>query len=204
MKKRKVTYGINGLMTCQVVLSAGNTKIKVMFSDGSITATGKRPATFTTDSLMMQHIIENSEQFKKGYIFRYRSLILNEDVTIEHNPKYPEHHHHHHHHEGCPRPGEDRIEGNLVPDVELGTTATDAETAPEENVELSSEVEVSDVTENTQEEKAAEERIVKTFASNDDAKDYLEEAFGIKASQVRNRPEIIKVAAANGVDIVFE
>ncbi|MBE6346966.1 MAG: hypothetical protein E7067_07185 [Lentimicrobiaceae bacterium] len=86
MKKRKITYGISGMMECQIVIKIGNTsKMNVLFSDGSITATGITPATFTTDNFMVQHAIERSHDFKNGRIYIVRSIELNEEVKIERN-----------------------------------------------------------------------------------------------------------------------
>ena len=83
MKKRKITYGISGMMECQIVIKIGNTsKMNVLFSDGSITATGITPATFTTDNFMVQHAIERSHDFKNGRIYIVRSIELNEEVTF--------------------------------------------------------------------------------------------------------------------------
>lgn len=83
MKKRLVTYGISGLMECQVVIKIGNrSKMKVLFTDGSMTAHGVTPAQFTTDNFMVQHAIEQSVDYKRGYIFTVSSFDLKEDVKI--------------------------------------------------------------------------------------------------------------------------
>lgn len=87
MKKKRITYGISGMMEYQVVIKIGNSaKMKVMFSDGSMTATGVTPATFTTDNLMIQHAIERSPDFLNKRIHIVRSIELNENVNIERNP----------------------------------------------------------------------------------------------------------------------
>lgn len=203
MKKRRVTYGINGYMTYEAIFMAGKTKNKVTFTDGSITATGKRPATFTTDSLMMQHIIENSAEYKKGFIFKYRSLMLNEEVELDRNPNRGE---------VCegscecehtfkPHPCHDHKKEkhhDLSADVEESSDdweqANDDESSSEEDESIFEEEEES-VTEPIEE--------VKTFYSNDEAKDFLEAEFGVVKNSLKNRPEIIKAGEANGIKIEF-
>lgn len=63
------TYGIYGLLEWHGYIDAGGAKMRVDFTNGSVTAHGVAPATFTTSSALTQHIIENSEQFKGGRIF---------------------------------------------------------------------------------------------------------------------------------------
>ena len=41
------------------------------------------------------------------------------------------------------------------------------------------------------------------FASNDEAKDYLEQNFGLVRSKLRNKEDIYKAGKANGVEIFF-
>ena len=50
--------------------------MKVHFTNGSVTAHGVAPATFTTSSKLTQHIIENSERFKSGRIFIVSAIEL--------------------------------------------------------------------------------------------------------------------------------
>lgn len=86
MKKRRITYGISGLMECQVVIKIGNkSKMKVLFTDGSMTAMGINPATYTTDDFIIQHAIEQSSDYKRGRINRVNVIELNEEVNIESN-----------------------------------------------------------------------------------------------------------------------
>lgn len=68
MKKKKITYGVSGMMEYQAVIKVGRNNMKVLFSDGSVSAMGVNPATFTTENFMVQHAIENSSDFKRGRI----------------------------------------------------------------------------------------------------------------------------------------
>lgn len=67
------TYGINGLLEWHGIVSSKGIKMKVDFTNGSVTAYGVAPATFTTKDELTQHIIESSDQFKSGRIRIERS-----------------------------------------------------------------------------------------------------------------------------------
>lgn len=62
------TYGINGLLEWHGTIESHGAKMKLDFANGSVTAFGVAPATFTTKDELTQYIIENSDQFKKGRI----------------------------------------------------------------------------------------------------------------------------------------
>ena len=216
MKKRRVTYAINGYMTYEAIFMVGKSKNKVSFTDGSMTATGKRPATFTTDSLMMQHIIENSPEYKKGFIYKYRSMMLNEEVVLEKNPPRCqvnppcECNHNHHQHPAhsphnnpgpssqnpqTPEPQEPELqEPEAQEEPEVVESSSHSLPDPHEDFPLEQDIQVE------QDPKKPQEL---TFKSNDDAKDYLEDNFGIAKNSIKTRPEIIKAAAAQGLKISF-
>ncbi len=67
MKARKVC-GINGLLEWHGIVNSHGVNMKVDFTNGSVTAYGVSPATYVTCDELTQHIIENSDQFKKGRI----------------------------------------------------------------------------------------------------------------------------------------
>lgn len=69
-------YGINGLLEWHGYVVNGGVKMKVDFTNGSVTAFGVAPATFTTKDALTQHIIENSEQFKDGKIVIVRTVPI--------------------------------------------------------------------------------------------------------------------------------
>lgn len=48
MKKKKITYGVSGMMEYQAIIKIGKATMKVPFSEGSMTAMGVNPARFTT------------------------------------------------------------------------------------------------------------------------------------------------------------
>ena len=72
------TYGIYGLLEWHGYVTSGTTRMKVSFTNGSTSAWGVAPATFTTKDALTQHIIENSDQFKGGRIRLVRSVAIAE------------------------------------------------------------------------------------------------------------------------------
>lgn len=72
-----------------------------------------------------------------------------------------------------------------------------------DNVECRmSNVESAQVQGQTQVQQSAKE--TKQFGCNDDARDYLEETFGVTRSKLRTRADILQYGLANGVEIVFD
>lgn len=72
------TYGIFGLLEWHGYVTSGTVRMKVSFTNGSTSAWGVAPATFTTKDALTQHIIENSDQFKGGRIRLVRSVEIAE------------------------------------------------------------------------------------------------------------------------------
>lgn len=174
MKKKRITYGVTGMMEYQTVIKIGRSQMKVSFTDGSATGYGTNPAMYTTDNLMIQKAIENSEQFKRSRIHIVESADLDEEVSVIRNVKKKE----------VPTTHEAHVDGN----VENPAVAED-KPANEEVEKLASTG-----------KKAMTEM---EFDNNDDAKDYLEQTFGCVRSKLRNRQDIITTGKANGIDISF-
>lgn len=61
-------YGINGLLEWHGFVNANGVKMKVDFTNGSVTAFGVAPATFSTRNELTQFILENSDMYKSGRI----------------------------------------------------------------------------------------------------------------------------------------
>lgn len=262
MRKSRITFGINDMMTYQAVFMVGKAKIKVTFTDGSATAAGRRPATFTTENLMLQRVIMESPEFKKGMIFVYRKMLLNEEVDLERNPeggecvcpdhegechkghKHRPHKRKHDHMEGeveipqeteIKRPeapkipriqeepaddfeeddffedAEDADEEDILKDEDDRPDETDKETdeegddffAGEDEEETDTILSSDDLEDETLEDEDFEEPEEKRFTVNDEAKDYLEETYGISRSSLKTRADIIKAGEENGVKIIF-
>lgn len=186
MKKKRITYGVDGMMEYQAIITVGKAKMKVHFSDGFVTAMGITPATFTTDNLIVQRAIEQSSDYKRGRIKVIRVTTLDEDVRIERNP------------------------AKESTDIHTGlSTDSGTGTASESNIatnDASSNENASETTEPGNECKTTE---VNTYTQievscNDDAKDYLEEHFGVIRSKLRVRADIQASAAAHGIEFVFK
>lgn len=77
MERKRVTYGVPGMLEFQAVLPfSGGGGLKVRFVGGSMTAYGVNPATFSTDSPIYQSVIERSAEYKKGRIVKVRETVL--------------------------------------------------------------------------------------------------------------------------------
>ena len=221
MKKKRIPYGVYGMMEYQAIIKIGRATLKVMFTDGSITAMGQNPAQYTTSDFIVQHAIENSSDFKKGRIHVVNTIELDEDVRIERNPAKPStqtanvaakavidnkpteasscH----------TTPVAEDVADETTEEADAGvvtpTDEADAETI-EEEPETESETNVEEDT--TSEETAAEDNTAEgktevEFTDNQEAKDYIFKNFGVKPGTMRNREDIKAVGATYGVKITF-
>ena len=208
MKKKKITYGVSGMMEFQAIIKVGRNNMKVLFTDGSMNAMGVNPAKFTTSNFMVQHAIENSPEYKRGLIKRINVIDLDEDVKIERYTK-----------PAAPAP-----DPAPAPDLRLNTPTEsvaeqaddDADAQPEAVVAdaLDTQQEVDTAEDDTAEDDTAEDdkapeanadlpRVEVEFAINDDAKDYLGQNYGAVRSKLRTRSDILAFAGAHNVDIKF-
>lgn len=221
MKKKKITYGVYGMMEYQAIIKIGRATLKVLFTDGSMTSIGQNPAKYTTSDFLTQHAIENSSDFKRGRIQVVNTIELDEDVRIERNPAKPstqtanvaakavidnkptEASSSH------TTPVAEDVADETTEEADAGvvtpTDEADAETI-EEEPETESETNVEEDT--TSEETAAEDNTAEgktevEFADNQEAKDYIFKNFGVKPGTMRNREDIKAVGATYGVKITF-
>lgn len=163
------------MMECQVVIKMGRSQMKVQFTDGSATGYGMNPAMYTTDNLMVQRAIENSDHFKRGRIYEVCSVDLDDEVVVIRNPREKE----------APMNSDisDVSDHSDAPDISDGVKV---EAAVDKTAEA--------------EEKALTEM---EFDNNDDARDYLEANFGYVRSKLRNRADIVAAGEAKGIVISF-
>lgn len=214
MKKKRITYGVYGMMEYQAIIKIGRATLKVLFTDGSMTAIGQNPAKYTTSDFLTQHAIENSSDFKRGRIQVVNTIELDEEVRIERNPAKADTT------EANPNcasvslskpvaadadtkvatdePTEEAVEGVETPTPEIGIEPIEDEPKAENEAEA---IEKTATEENTAEEKAAEGETEVEFTTNQEAKDYLAQNFGVKS--VKTRDEIKAVGATYGVKITF-
>lgn len=221
MKKKRITYGVYGMMEYQAIIKIGRATLKVLFTDGSMTSIGQNPAKYTTSDILTQHAIENSSDFKRGRIQVVNTIELDEDVRIERNPAKPstqtanvaakavidnkptEASSSH------TTPVAEDVADETTEEADAGvvtpTDEADAETI-EEEPETESETNVEEDT--TSEETAAEDNTAEgktevEFTDNQEAKDYIFKNFGVKPGTMRNREDIKAVGATYGVKITF-
>ena len=209
------------MMEYQTIIKIGRATLKVLFTDGSMTAIGQNPAKYTTSDFIVQHAIENSSDFKKGRIHVVNTIELDEDVRIERNPAKPstqtanvaakavidnkptEASSSH------TTPVAEDVADETTEEADAGvvtpTDEADTETI-EEEPETESETEsVEDTTseEAAAEDNAAEGKTEVEFTDNQEAKDYIFKNFGVKPGTMRNREDIKAVGATYGVKITF-
>lgn len=221
MKKKRITYGVYGMMEYQTIIKIGRATLKVLFTDGSMTAIGQNPAKYTTSDFLVQRAIENSSEFKKGRIMTVSTIELDEDVRIERNPAKPstqtanvaakavidnkptEASSSH------TTPVAEDVADETTEEADAGvvtpTDEADAETI-EEEPETESETNVEEDT--TSEETAAEDNTAEgktevEFTDNQEAKDYIFKNFGVKPGTMRNREDIKAIGETYGVKITF-
>ena len=222
MKKKRITYGVYGMMEYQAIIKIGRATLKVMFTDGSITAMGQNPAQYTTSDFIVQHAIENSSDFKKGRIHVVSTIELDEELHIERNPAKP-----------STRTAKvaakavidnkpteafsshttsvaEDVADETTEEVDAGGVVTPTDEADAETIEEEPETEsdpeaVEDTTseEAATEDNAAEGKTEVEFTDNQEAKDYIFKNFGVKPGSMRNREDIKAVGETYGVKITF-
>lgn len=205
------------MMEYQSIIKIGRATLKVLFTDGSITAIGQNPAKYTTSDFLVQHAIENSSEFKRGRITVVDTIELDEEVRIERNPAKPTTLH-------APSPAEakpvaataakveepqgiadeptektDAVDADEVESAMLNTPAPEVDIEPIEDEVPSTEEDAAELSENDNEEGLTEVE----FSTNQEAKDYLTKTFGVKSGTMKNRADIVAIGEANGVKIIF-
>ena len=74
------TYGIPGLSEWHGKVKAGSIAINVSFTGGTASPSGAQPAYFMTKDPITQFVIENSKEFKQGFII----LVMQQEAPGEH------------------------------------------------------------------------------------------------------------------------
>lgn len=205
------------MMEYQSIIKIGRATLKVLFTDGSMTAIGQNPAKYTTSDFLVQHAIENSSEFKRGRITVVDTIELDEEVRIERNPAKPTT-------QQAPSPAEAKpvaataakveepqdiadepteetnaVDADEVESAMLDTPAPEVDIEPIEDEVPSTEEDAAELSENDNEEGLTEVE----FSTNQEAKDYLTKTFGVKSGTMKNRADIVAIGEANGVKIIF-
>lgn len=188
MKKKRITYGVYGMMEYQAIIKIGRASLKVLFTDGSITALGQNPAQYTTSDFLVQHAIENSSDFKRGRITVVSAVELDDEVRIECNPTKASI-------QQASSPTEEKpvVDGADKPTEEIQTE--ESETITDEPTEKGPTEEAAT--------EAGNDKIELEFDTNADAKEYLQKNFGVKSGSMKTRADIVAVGKTYGVEITF-
>ena len=217
MKKKRITYGVHGMMEYQSIIKIGRATLKVLFTDGSMTAIGQNPAKYTTSDFLVQHAIENSSEFKRGRITVVDTIELDEEVHIERNPAKPST-------QQAPSPAEAKpvaataakveepqgiadepteetnaVDADEAESASADTPATEVDIEPIEDEVPSTDEDAAELSESDNEDGLTEVE----FSTNQEAKDYLTKTFGVKSGTMKNRADIVAIGEANGVKIIF-
>ena len=205
------------MMEYQSIIKIGRATLKVLFTDGSMTAIGQNPAKYTTSDFLVQHAIENSSEFKRGRITVVDTIELDEEVRIERNPAKPST-------QQAPSPAEAKpvaataakveepqgiadepteetnaVDADEAESASADTPATEVDIEPIEDEVPSTEEDAAELSENDNEDGLTEVE----FSTNQEAKDYLTKTFGVKSGTMKNRADIVAIGEANGVKIIF-
>lgn len=205
------------MMEYQSIIKIGRATLKVLFTDGSITAIGQNPAKYTTSDFLVQHAIENSSEFKRGRITVVDTIELDEEVRIERNPVKPST-------QQAPSPAEvkpvaataakveepqdiadepteetNAVDADEAESASADTPATEVDIEPIEDEVPSTEEDAAELSESDNEDGLTEVE----FSTNQEAKDYLTKTFGVKSGTMKNRADIVAIGEANGVKIIF-
>ena len=205
------------MMEYQSIIKIGRATLKVLFTDGSMTAIGQNPAKYTTSDFLVQHAIENSSEFKRGRITVVDTIELDEEVRIERNPAKPSTLH-------APSPAEAKpvaataakveepqgiadepteetnaVDADEAESASADTPATEVDIEPIEDEVPSTEEDAAELSESDNEDGLTEVE----FSTNQEAKDYLTKTFGVKSGTMKNRADIVAIGEANGVKIIF-
>lgn len=205
------------MMEYQSIIKIGRATLKVLFTDGSMTAIGQNPAKYTTSDFLVQHAIENSSEFKRGRITVVDTIELDEEVRIERNPAKPST-------QQAPSPAEvkpvaataakveepqdiadepteetNAVDADEAESASADTPAIEVDIEPIEDEVPSTEEDAAELSENDNEDGLTEVE----FSTNQEAKDYLTKTFGVKSGTMKNRADIVAIGEANGVKIIF-
>lgn len=74
------TYGVPELTEWHGKVKAGNIEVAVSFTGGTSSPSGAQPAYFVTKDPITQFVIENSKEFRNGFII----LIMTQEVSGNH------------------------------------------------------------------------------------------------------------------------
>lgn len=197
MKKKIKVYSISGMMEYQTIVKVGRNSVKINFTGGSISNGCTQPARFSTKSLIIQNAIEASDEFSKGRIRLDRTILLNEEYTIERNQH--------------PNTREPVAPGNnQFPAVATELLLTGKENENEDHQDDESAVPaVPAISDDTDEPSASGQTkenpsdfLEVEVSCKDIAKQYLQDHFGEKPAPLRTWEDVHKCAAKYSIKFI--
>lgn len=188
------TYGIYSLTEWHGKVKAGTIEVNVSFVGGTASPSGSQPAYMVTKDPITQFVIENSKEFKDGFIV----LVMCEEIGGNHRrmavpkpvvekPKTAD----------APTTQQQDTDETETPAADATGTVADEDENPSdegEGVECGTDPAEGTVTEDGK-------RIVEV-TDIDDARDYLVEEFQIARSTLRSNVSVYRAAEEH--NIVFK
>lgn len=78
MERYLKTYAVKGLIEWVMTLDVGGALIRIKFMGGSMGSNGVIPAKYTTDSPVIQRLIEESKEYKNKRIYLHTNVKIEE------------------------------------------------------------------------------------------------------------------------------
>lgn len=168
------TYGVYGLTEWHGKVKAGTLEANLSFVGGTSSPSGSQPAYMVTKDPITQFVIENSKEYKSGFIsLVMRQVLPGTHMRIATHKPVPD--------------SDEQANEHLPEETETMKPAVDVETPTPETCIEQGERGFTEV----------------EFSTNQEAKDYLTKTFGVKGGLMRTRAEIIAVGETYGVKIIF-
>lgn len=79
--RKRITYEIHGQIERNCYFRIGKALVRIEFTGGAINSTGVYPAQYTTDNVLFQRAIENSDAFRCGEIKHGRIEELDDNKS---------------------------------------------------------------------------------------------------------------------------
>ena len=186
------TYGVPDLTEWHGKLKAGSLEVNVSFTGGTASPSGAQPAYFMTKDPIVQFVIENSKEYKNGFII----LVMSQDVAGEH-PRM-----------AIPKPKPAPTTETPVPETSapvmkvLITPTTPAEETPAEEAQPTDETQDETLQGDGEDADGGKIKV----ADKPDAIEYLKEKFpekGYTAVKLRTKTDFEAACKECGVEFVF-
>ena len=165
------TYGVYGLTEWYGRVKAGTIEAELSFVGGTSSPSGSQPAYMVTKNPITQFVIENSKEFKNGFI----KLIMCQELPGTHKciASHKE---------------EAKSGGVETPSHKEGEGSEAIEAGGEETVTAEGEETVT-----------ADGKAIIDVSDIDDARDYLCENFGIARSSLRSNVSVYRAAEEHNI-----